>query len=60
VNEVDDLIDHPALRRIEVETSTGPISMPAPPVRTSEGAPKYGAPPSLNADGDKIRAEFGG
>jgi itaconate CoA-transferase len=60
VNEVDDLIDHPALRRIEVETETGPISMPAPPVRTSEDAPKYGAPPSLNADGDKIRAEFGG
>ncbi len=58
VNEVDDLIDHPALRRVSVDTVAGPVSMPAPPVRTDGEALAFGPPPAIGADSAKIRAEF--
>lgn len=58
VNEVDDLIDHPALRRVSVDTAAGPVSMPAPPVRTDGEALAFGPPPAIGADSAKIRAEF--
>lgn len=58
VNEVPDLVDHPALRRTEVDTETGRISMPAPPVRSSGVLAAFGSPPRLNEHGDAIRSEF--
>ncbi len=60
VNTVEDMVRHPALRRVEVATGTGPISMPAPPVRIAGAEPTYGPPPALDADGARIRAEFAG
>jgi itaconate CoA-transferase len=48
---------HPHLRRISVETPSGPASMPAPaPVLDSER--HYGRVPTLGEHTEKIRAEF--
>jgi len=58
VNEVGDMVDHPALRRTEVETPNGPISMPAPPVRASGVLDSFGPPPAIGEHNDRIRAEF--
>lgn len=59
VNEVDDLIEHPALRRIEVEANTGVFSMPAPPVRsTANETPDFGASPNVGEHTDAIKQEF--
>lgn len=59
VNEVDDLVKHPALRRIEVPTDHGVFSMPAPPVRNSTHEDAvYGPPPGIGAHSDAIRVEF--
>jgi itaconate CoA-transferase len=48
------LAAHPHLRRITVETPTGPVSYPAPP----RGRAGYGAVPGLGEHSRKIRAEF--
>ncbi len=60
VNSVADLSGHPQLRRIEVDTPSGPVSMPAPPWRWDGAAPSplRGAP-ALDAHGRALRAEFG-
>jgi itaconate CoA-transferase len=60
VNNVEDMIKHPALRRIEVETGQGLIDMPAPPVRRADETPIYGPPPTIDAHGNAIREEFKG
>ncbi|MCB1740620.1 MAG: CoA transferase, partial [Gammaproteobacteria bacterium] len=59
VNEVADIIEHPALRRVEVQTARGPISMPAPPVRSPGVLDSFGSPPEIDEHGARIRAEFG-
>jgi itaconate CoA-transferase len=59
VNSVADLGGHPRLRRIEVGSPTGPVSMPAPPARfASAPAPSVGASPALGQHDAAIRAEF--
>lgn len=58
VNGVDDLVDHPALRRTEVDTPKGRMSMPAPPVRSEGVLPAFGPPPKIDEHGDAIRREF--
>lgn len=58
VNEVADLAEHPALRQIEVQSSKGPISMPAPPVRCAGVLDSFGPPPEIDEQGAKIRQEF--
>lgn len=60
VNELEDLPNHPALRRTEVATEKGVFSMPAPPVRSEGILPAFGAAPSIDEHGDAIRAEFAG
>jgi formyl-CoA transferase len=58
VNDVAGLIAHPHLRRIEVETPSGPVSYPAPaPIR--DQARTYGRIPALGEHTDKVRKEFG-
>lgn len=59
VNGVDDLVAHPALRRTEVDTETGRISMPAPPVRSDGMLDAFGPPPAIDQHGAAIRQEFG-
>jgi itaconate CoA-transferase len=52
------LIAHPHLRRISVETPSGPVSYPAPaPIR--DEARRYGAVPRLGEHTEKVRKEFG-
>ena len=59
VNSVADLGRHPRLRRIEVGSPTGPVSMPAPPTRfASAPAPAAGPSPALGEHNAAIRAEF--
>jgi formyl-CoA transferase len=58
VNDVAGLIEHPHLRRIEVESPHGPVSYPAPaPVR--DQVRSYGRVPALGEHTEKVRKEFG-
>ena len=57
VNDVAGFIRHPHLRRIEVETPSGPVSYPAPaPIRDEPRA--YGRIPALGEHTEKVRKEF--
>jgi formyl-CoA transferase len=57
VNDCALLSQHPHLRRIAVETPSGPAAMPAPaPVIETER--RYGRVPALGEHTEKIRAEF--
>ncbi|MDP3176069.1 MAG: CaiB/BaiF CoA-transferase family protein [Phenylobacterium sp.] len=60
LNSVADLSRHPQLRRIEVETAGGAVSLPAPAVRW-KGEPELvpGSVPTLGAHDASLRAEFG-
>lgn len=55
VSEVPDLSHHPALRRMQVDTSAGPFESVASPVRRNV---KGGAVPDLGAHTDSVRREF--
>ena len=58
VNDVAGLIAHPHLRRISVETPSGPVSYPAPaPLR--DQARSYGAIPRLGEHTERVKKEFG-
>lgn len=58
VNGVAELSRHPALRRIQIATPTGSVSLPAAPARWTEGGDLPGHVPELGADDRKIRREF--
>ena len=57
INDVAGLSTHPQLRRISVDTPTGPVEMPAPPARTGQ-APTPGPVPAPGQHSDAIRREF--
>jgi itaconate CoA-transferase len=57
VNDVAGFIAHPHLRRISVETPSGPVSYPAPaPIRDQPR--RYGRIPELGEHTEKVRKEF--
>jgi crotonobetainyl-CoA:carnitine CoA-transferase CaiB-like acyl-CoA transferase len=58
LNSVKDFSAHPQLRRVEVGSPTGPVRLPATPVRTSEGTQALGPSPALGEHTEAIRAEF--
>ncbi len=60
VNGVAEFARHPALRRIDVQTEGGPVSLAAPPVSHGGETRSYRAVPALGADSATIRAEFAG
>ncbi len=60
VNTVPEVAKHGQLRRVEVATSNGPISMPAPPVRFAGEAALQAPVPALGEHTEAIRAEFTG
>ena len=60
LNEVADLSVHPQLRRITVDTPSGPVSGVAPPVLYGAEPFVAHAVPGLGAHTDTIRAEFAG
>ncbi len=60
INDVAALSRHPALRRIEVDAPTGPVSLVAPPARIDVDSPSLRPVPALGAHSEAIRAEFSG
>ncbi|MBO1075001.1 CaiB/BaiF CoA transferase family protein [Roseomonas marmotae] len=58
VNEVADLVNHPALRRVEVATPGGLASIVAPPAIHDGAAPVLGPVPGIGEHDALIRAEF--
>jgi itaconate CoA-transferase len=60
VNDPALLAVHPHLRRIEVDTPSGPVSYPAPAARHDGEPRRYGAVPALGEHTEKIWAEFMG
>ncbi len=57
-NGIDGLARHPALRRVTADTPSGPVDLPAPPVRRAGEAPARRAVPAPDAHGAAIRREF--
>jgi len=58
VNEMADLLKHPQLRTMRIETPGGPVDMPAPAPRFAGVARNYGAVPALGAHTQAVRREF--
>jgi itaconate CoA-transferase len=58
VNDTALLSKHPHLRRITVDTPSGPVSTPAPAPIWAGMNRSYGAIPALGQHSEKIRAEF--
>ncbi len=57
INGVDGLSTHPQLRRMSVDTPTGPVEMPAPPART-DTPPTPGPVPAPGQHTEAIKREF--
>ena len=58
LNGVDGLSRHSQLRRVTADTPTGPVALPASPIRW-DGEEAVAMPvPALGADDEAIRAEF--
>jgi len=49
---------HPHLRRMTVDSPTGPVHMPAPTAIHDGGVRQYGAVPALGEHTDMVRKEF--
>jgi crotonobetainyl-CoA:carnitine CoA-transferase CaiB-like acyl-CoA transferase len=58
VNDVESLSTHPALKRVEVETPSGPVRMVAPPASADAREPRLRPVPALGEHSEAIRAEF--
>ncbi|MES2301688.1 MAG: CaiB/BaiF CoA-transferase family protein [Pseudomonadota bacterium] len=58
LNGVDGLSAHGQLRRVVVETPSGPAAIPASPIQWSDRAPPALAVPALGQHDDAIRREF--
>ncbi len=60
LNDVAGLAAHPQLRTAGVETPSGAVDLIAPPARISGAETDFGPVPALDAQGVRIRREFGG
>ena len=58
LNGVDGLSVHPQLRRVTVQTPSGPVRIPAPAAQLSGMPPRPAAVPALGADSERLRREF--
>ncbi len=58
INNVAGLSAHPALRRVEVDSPTGPVTMAAPPATVNGEVRELGPVPGVGDHTDKIRKEF--
>tara|TARA_R110001599_G_scaffold38536_2_gene117982 strand:- start:6811 stop:7938 length:1128 start_codon:yes stop_codon:yes gene_type:complete len=58
INSVADVLEHPALRQVPVETPVGTIDVVAPPAQFVGADMSFGPVPSLGQHSDAIRAEF--
>ena len=60
LNRVADLINHPQLRRLPVETVNGIVEVAAPAHRIADRPHKLGRLPTIGEHSDAIRTEFAG
>lgn len=60
INSVADVLEHPALQRVPVETQVGTIDVVAPPARFVGTDTSFGLVPALGQHSEAIRAEFSG
>lgn len=58
VNTPADLSAHPQLRRVTVETPSGPVDLVAPPVDLRGSDVDLGPVPAIDQHGDALRKEF--
>ena len=58
VNEIADLSTHAQLRRVTTNTPSGPVALPAPPIRWDGEEAPAGAVPAIDSHGRAIREEF--
>jgi crotonobetainyl-CoA:carnitine CoA-transferase CaiB-like acyl-CoA transferase len=58
VNDIAAFAQHPALRRVNVDTPYGVAMLAAPPTISSEGARALGPVPAIGEHSDLIREEF--
>ncbi len=58
VNHTQDLINHPQLRYVEVDTPSGPAKIVASPVIFDSNSESYGAVPALGEQTEKVITEF--
>ena len=58
VNEITDLLEHPQLHTVLVETPNGPVEMPAPSPRWGLAERTFGPVPALGAHTEDVRREF--
>jgi formyl-CoA transferase len=59
VNTVDDVLRHPHLRRVAIDSPWGEFAVPASPARLAgEAEPGYGPLPALGEHTEEVRREF--
>ena len=58
VNSVGELAAHPQLRRTRLETPSGSLELPVPPVTVKGIEPAYDPVPALGAHTEAVRQEF--
>ena len=59
VNDIEAVLRHPHLRRLTIDSPSGPIALPSPPARwMGEPDPAFGPLPALGAAHRKVRREF--
>ncbi len=58
VNSVADLCAHQQLRRVPVDTPSGPVNLVAPPVIHADGTPPMRPVPSAGQHSEQLRHEF--
>ena len=59
INGVAELSRHPQLRRLEIDTPSGPLQMVAPPAQVAGRETETARVPALDQQGAAIRKEFG-
>jgi itaconate CoA-transferase len=59
VNDIEAILRHPHLRRLTIDSPSGPIALPSPPARwIGEPEPSFGALPALGQHTASVRREF--
>jgi itaconate CoA-transferase len=59
VNDIEGILHHPHLRRLDVDSPSGAVALPAPPARwMGEDAPSFGPLPALGEHTQAVRREF--
>ena len=59
VNDMEAILRHPHLRRLTIDSPSGPISLPSPPARWMDAPdPSFGPLPALGAHTAAVRREF--